>query len=51
MLAAVAVVGLVVASSIRLIWFVMLVFAFSAVPQALAALRLEARRKRGSNEH
>jgi membrane protein implicated in regulation of membrane protease activity len=46
-LAALAVAGLIVAPSVRLLWIVMLVFAVAAVPQALAAERLQARRGRG----
>ena len=45
-LAGVAVVGLVAAPSVRLLWIVMLVFAVAAVPQAFAAERLQARRER-----
>jgi membrane protein implicated in regulation of membrane protease activity len=45
-LAAIAVLGLLAAPSMRLIWIVMLVFAVAAVPQALAAERLQARRER-----
>ena len=45
-LAALAVAGLVVAPSVRLLWIVMLVFAVAAVPQAFAAERLQARRER-----
>ena len=45
-LAAVAVVGLVAAPSVRLLWIVLLVFAVAAVPQAFAAERLQARRER-----
>ena len=45
-LAGLAVVGLVAAPSVRLLWIVMLVFAVAAVPQAFAAERLQARRER-----
>jgi hypothetical protein len=41
-----AVLGLVAAPSMRLVWIVMLVFAVAAVPQALAATRQQARRER-----
>jgi len=45
-LAALATVGLFAAPSLRLVWIVMLVFSVSALPQAFAATRLQARRER-----
>ena len=45
-LAAFAVVGLLVAPSLRLVWIVLLVFAVAAVPQAFAARRRRERRER-----
>jgi cytochrome c oxidase assembly factor CtaG len=46
-LAALAVAGLIAAPSVQLLWTVMLVFAVAAIPQALAAERIQARRERG----
>jgi Flp pilus assembly protein TadB len=46
MLAAVAVIGLVYAPSMRTIWIVILVLGAASVPQAWFALRRDARRER-----
>jgi hypothetical protein len=45
-LAGLALLGLLVAPSMRLVWIVMLVFAVAAVPQAFVAARLQERRER-----
>ncbi len=45
-LAAIGLLGLFYAPSMRLVWIAMLVFAVAAVPQALFAVRLERRRER-----
>jgi magnesium-transporting ATPase (P-type) len=42
-LAAIAVVGLIAASSLQTIWIVFLVLAVAAVPQSLVAVRRESR--------
>jgi membrane protein implicated in regulation of membrane protease activity len=45
-LAALAVLGLVYAPSLRWIWIAILVLAVTAVPQSLVAVRLQERRER-----
>jgi hypothetical protein len=48
-LAAVAVVGLVVAPSLRMVWIVLLVLAVAAMPQAVVLVRRERRKTSEAN--